>query len=89
MRRRALVRVVDGSSGSESRVVPTVTFKSKEAWPVPVDGSAARPGGPFGSGTSARRNSSFPISEVPFCGSGPQLRNSLFLAWVVGNEFRR
>ncbi|MEW2515826.1 hypothetical protein [Streptomyces sp. NPDC046870] len=37
------VRVVDGSSGSESRVMPALTLKSEEAWPVPVGGSAARP----------------------------------------------
>lgn len=34
-----------GTSGAASRVVPTVTIKSTEAWPVPVGGSAARPGG--------------------------------------------
>ncbi|BAU68544.1 hypothetical protein SAVERM_1p97 (plasmid) [Streptomyces avermitilis MA-4680 = NBRC 14893] len=79
VRHRARVRVVDSSSGSESRVVPAVTLTSEEARPVPVGGSATRPRGPFGSGTSAPRNSSFPISEVPFCGSGPQLPNSLFL----------
>ncbi len=80
MRLHAQVRVVDSGSGSESRVVPAVTLKSEEAWLVPVGGSAARPGGPFGSGTSARRISGFPISEVLFCGSGPQLPNLGFLA---------
>ncbi|MET8724151.1 hypothetical protein [Streptomyces misionensis] len=59
---------MDSSSGSESRVVPTMTLKRIEAWLVLVGGSAARPWGPFGSGTSARRNSAFPISGVLFCG---------------------
>ncbi|GGZ29137.1 hypothetical protein GCM10010327_69370 [Streptomyces nitrosporeus] len=70
MRLHVQLRVVDSSSGSESRVVPAVTLKGEEAWLVPVGGSAARPGGPFGFGTSVRRNSGFPISGVPFCGSG-------------------
>ncbi|GGX29731.1 hypothetical protein GCM10010353_51290 [Streptomyces chryseus] len=54
MRRSALVRVLDGSSGSESRVVPAVTDKHQEAGAASVAGFAARPEGPFGSGTSAR-----------------------------------
>ncbi|WP_344384648.1 hypothetical protein [Streptomyces thermolineatus] len=45
-----------------------MTIKSQEAWQVLVMGSAARPMGPLGSGTSAPRNFDFPISGVPFCG---------------------
>ncbi|GDY80801.1 hypothetical protein SAV31267_102860 [Streptomyces avermitilis] len=45
VRHRARVRVVDSSSGSESRVVPAVTLTSEEARPVPVGGSATRPRG--------------------------------------------
>ncbi|MFC4508449.1 MULTISPECIES: hypothetical protein [Streptomyces] len=53
---------MDSTSGSESRVVTTVTnHKQQQAGLVPVAGSAAWPGGPFGSGTSARRNSAFPF----------------------------
>ncbi|RPK28904.1 hypothetical protein EES39_40970 [Streptomyces sp. ADI92-24] len=75
MRRRGLVRVVDGTNGSESRAAPTVTNKHQQVGPTSVAGSAARPEGPFGSGTSARRNSCFPISGVPFCGRGPKRLN--------------
>lgn len=39
------MRAIGGSSGSESRVVPTVTIQAKDAWLVPVDGSATRPWG--------------------------------------------
>jgi hypothetical protein len=46
---------VEGSIGSESRVVLAVTVNSLEAWRVSVGGSAAQPWGLFGSGTSARR----------------------------------
>uniref|UniRef100_UPI0019D21A3F hypothetical protein n=1 Tax=Streptomyces sp. SAT1 TaxID=1849967 RepID=UPI0019D21A3F len=73
---------MDGTSGSESRVVPTATNKHQEAGPAFVAGSAARPEGPIGSGTSAPRNFSFPISEVPFCGSGRRVLNSSFLAQI-------
>ncbi|MFF7780466.1 hypothetical protein ACFZCG_39415 [Streptomyces tanashiensis] len=59
---------MDSSSGSESRVVPALTLKSAEAWLMPVGGSAARPKGPFGSGTSEGRNFGFPIPELPFYG---------------------
>lgn len=80
MRAREPAQAVGGTNGSESRAVPTVTNKHQEAGLASAAGSAARPEGPGGSGTSARRNSNFPISEVPFCGSGPQLPNSSFLA---------
>ncbi|GAA2359652.1 hypothetical protein GCM10010246_57280 [Streptomyces cuspidosporus] len=45
MRLRGLVRTVGGTSVAASRVVPTVTFKSIEAWLMPMVGSAARPSG--------------------------------------------
>ncbi|WP_189538371.1 hypothetical protein [Streptomyces roseolilacinus] len=45
-----------------------MTINSKEAWPVAVKGSAARPEEPFGFGTSTPRNSSVTISGLPFSG---------------------
>ncbi len=76
MRARGPAQAVGGTIGSESRAVQATTNKHEKAGPASVAGFAARPEGPFGSGTSARRNSCFPISEVPFCGQGPKPLNS-------------
>jgi hypothetical protein len=64
---RAPVRVVDSSSGSESRVVPALTIKTTEAWLVPVDGSAARPSGAGRLRYLRTSNLDARISRLAFC----------------------
>ncbi|GAA3372643.1 hypothetical protein GCM10017744_104970 [Streptomyces antimycoticus] len=68
VRRRGPVRVVDSISGSESRVVPAMTLKSTEAWPVLAGGSGARPWGAVRLRYLRMSNFDARIFGLPFCG---------------------